>query len=176
MAGRVLRNSKGRFAGSTKGWGRQAGKPASRAERRKVVRHTIKQAGKAGARGAGRRVLWGARSGAQQGLKIGAAGGIVVGAAVLRNGGSRGTAVKAAATTLGVAVTTASVRGAVTSRPISAARGSASASAQLGLANRKTAIDAKRGITRKQSLSRTYKGYGRAGSVLRGVRQAKRLR
>lgn len=163
MAGRVLRDSKGRYKGSTKGWGKGAGS-VKNPKRNQVVRHTAKQAHRAGLRGAVRVTAQGAKNGL-----VGAASRAAVGAAVTyRISGSP----KRALIGGGAVLVTGAVGGVVQARPVRQYRASASASAALGMANRKAGADARIGVSRKASMSSTYRAYNKGG---RAVRAATRI-
>ena len=167
---RVLRDSRGRYNGSTKGWGRQAGTPASAKARKQVIRHTARQANKAGLRGAGRRVLTGAKAGVKAGIGPGVVLAVVAGSSGRQAGFSPGKIAARSAGAFAGTLALSTAGGAAKSRPIQGYRASAQASAKLGMANRKVSIDSKVGLTRKESLSSTYRTYNKAGSLGRRLR------
>lgn len=173
MAGRVLRSSNGRFAGSTKGWRKGIGKNGRSVKRKDgVATHTVKRAAKT----ATKRV---AINSVKTVAKYAAA---TAGAAVL------GSVVRARALNLDGRTTyliakangkRGLVGGAIVGAGVAAVRApgtfraSASASATTGLSNRAAAKLRKANpkLTKSQSYKMVYKGNSKArkvGKILRG--------
>ena len=170
MAGRVIRGSRGTFNGSTKGWRkgikRDKGQTSpEQAKKDSIAKHTVKQANKAGRKGALRAVKRGAHLGAKSGIAAGA----LTSAFVIAGGGM---GVRKSATFAVTAMAAGGALGATIgvarSQPVRSYKASAGASAALGLANRKTAIDRRAGLSRSQSMSSTYKTYNRASRAASG--------
>ena len=170
MAGRVIRGSRGTFNGSTKGWRkgikRDKGQTSpEQAKKDSIAKHTVKQANKAGRKGALRSLKRGAVNGAKKGFTAGVT---VTAMALVTNQSGPKSALKFGALATGAGVAFGAVGGAAASRPIRSYKASAGASAALGLANRKTAIDRRAGVSRSQSMSSTYKTYNRASRAASG--------
>ena len=144
---------------------------ADRKNQKHVVRRTAFKATTAGIKGGARAI----GRGAFHGAKMAAIPAALLGVAAYKTSpyrSGRASAkygIKVAGTTLaaGAAI------GAYRSRPLSHAGASASASAKLGLANRKVALDRKAGLTRKQSLANTYRGYGKGKTIIRTIKKVK---
>lgn len=171
MAGRVLRSSNGRFAGSTRGWkGSKVGRalrsaargPVAKANQTKgqIVRHTVKRSTFAGLRGIARSAGRAAISGAKASLIPAATVvGVSIGASK-RYGVPIATsikpALKAGGVTLGVGVLSGI---AMNTHPVQSFRNSAMASAETGLSNRAAAaLRGKTGQSKKYSYQAVYKG------------------
>lgn len=145
---------------------------ADRKNQKHVVRRTAFKATTAGIKGGARAIGRGALHGAKM---VGPAA-ILLGAGgykmASKYGGAK-SSLKYGAKVAGATLGAGALYGAVRSRPLSHAGASASASAKLGLANRKVALDRKAGLTRKQSLANTYRGYGKGKTIIRTIKKVK---
>ncbi len=177
MAGRVLRSSNGRFAGSTKGWRKGIGKGKGRkgiGKKRKdgVATHTVKRATKTAAK---RVAINSVKTVAK--YAAGTAGAAVLGSVVQAKAlklDNRTTYLIAKANGKRGLVGGAAVGAAVAAvRAPGTFKASASASATTGLSNRAAAKLRKANpkLTKSQSYKMVYKGNSKArkiGRVLRG--------
>ena len=176
MAGRVLRSSNGRFAGSTKGWGKGrkglSGNKVRTAKRDGVATHTARRAVKTATK---RVAINSAKTIAK--YAAGTAGAAVLGSVVRAralNLDGRTTYLIAKANgkrgLIGGAVAGAAI---AAMRAPGTFRASASASATTGLSNRAAAKLRKANpkLTKSQSYKMVYKGNSKArkvGKILRG--------
>lgn len=191
MAGRVLRSSNGRFAGSTKGWGvgrRLAGSKFGRAitrgpvakanqTKKQIATHTAKRAAYAG----GKRVLINSAKIVAKGAAVGAIGGAVAGGILAHGSGLGGKAtLRSAANFAKMGAQGGALQGAIWSaiKAPGSFRAAAGASAKSGLSNRAAAQYRRttktltgKSVSQSSSMKKVYNGTTQTQRFVRGARK-----
>ena len=161
---KVLRDSKGRWAGSTKGWGKGKGKGAKAHGGAKIARATISRATKTGSK----RVLKNVAKAVGVGVAVGAYGGGLNGLAGVQRGKRLGKTIALGAAVGGGAGLLVGVAGSARTFKRSASR-----SARTGLSNRAAAKLRKANpkLTKSESYKQVYDAQ-RQGKTLRKAYKA----
>lgn len=171
MAGRVLRDSKGRFNGSTRGWRR--GLKGPKQSKRQVAMHTAKRAFYAGSKRVAINSIRHIASGAATGTAAGILGANIL---TIRKGYSRSTAGKLLVDSIKAGAIAGATVGGV--RAIAGARSSfqsaAAASAHTGMMNRAAARVRKANpkMSKAESYRKVYRSERKARGLLKFARRA----